>query len=73
MLEVLDEAFVARFGEVMIGPIGVDLQKKYTGNFRNQGRAHYRVRGNCWDPCLGATVTALLVLAADELRSRQSH
>lgn len=28
LLEVLDEAFVARFGEVMIGPIGVDLQKK---------------------------------------------
>lgn len=74
LLEVLDEAFVARFGEVMIGPIGVDLQnKKHTGNFRNLGRAHDRVRGNCGDPCLGATVTALLVLAAGKLRSRQSH
>lgn len=73
LLEVLDEAFVARFGEVMIGPVGVDLQKKHTGNFRNLGRAHCRVRGKCWDPGLGATVTAPLVLAAGELRSRQSH
>lgn len=73
LLEVLDEAFVARLGEVMIGPIGVDLQKKHTGNFRNLGRAHDRVRGNCWDSCLGATVTASLVLAAGELGSRQSH
>lgn len=63
MLEVLDEAFVAGFSEVMIGPIRVDLQRKHTGNFRNLGRAHCRVRGNCWDLGLGATVTFLLVPA----------
>lgn len=47
LLEVLDEAFVAGFSEVMISPIRVDLQRKHTGNFRNLGRAHSRVRGNC--------------------------
>lgn len=63
MLEVLDEAFVAGFSEVMIGPIRVDLQRKHTDNFRNLGRAHCRVRGNCWDLGLGATVTFLLAPA----------
>lgn len=64
LLEVLDEAFVAGFSEVMIGPIRVDLQRKHTGNFRNLGRAHCRVRGNCWDLCLGATVAFLLAQAS---------
>lgn len=65
MLEVLDEAFVAGFSEVMIGPIRVDLQRKHTGNFRNLGRAHFRVRGNCWDLCLGTPVTFLQALARE--------
>lgn len=65
LLEVLDEAFVAGFSEVMIGPIRVDLQRKHTGNFRNLGRAHFRVRSNCWVLCSGATVPFLLALARE--------
>lgn len=65
LLEVLDEAFVAGFSEVMIGPICVDLQRKHTGNVRNLGRAHCRVRGNCWDLRLGTPVTFLLALARE--------
>lgn len=38
LLEVLDEAFVAGFGKVMIGPICVDLQKKAQRQLQQSGQ-----------------------------------
>lgn len=40
LLEVLDETFVAGFGEVMIGPIRVDLQKKKEAHRQLQKSRH---------------------------------
>lgn len=53
LLEVLDEAFVARFGEVMIGPIGVDLQKKAHRQHQESGQSPLQGLRQLLGPMLG--------------------
>lgn len=75
LLEVLDEAFVARFGEVMIGPIGVDLQKKKSTQ-TTSGIWAERTAGSEAASETHAWVPQSLSCwhcRAGELQSRQSH
>lgn len=53
LLEVLDEAFVAGFSEVMIGPIRVDLQKKAHRQLQESGQSPLQGQRQLLGPMLG--------------------
>lgn len=73
LLEVLDEAFVARFSEVMIGPIGVYLQKSTqatSGIWAGHTAESEATSGtHAWVP----QSLSCSHCGARELQSRQSH